>query len=182
EAVLGRTGTSKASTPAFAMSCSTARIFYMTERDGPMTSKAFHALFGRIGARAKMQFPIHPHMLRHGCGYAPARLGSATRTSSTPCATLRGCPLFALQASQRVYLVTLHRMDTRYSRVRTEEFTVAGADRPPLRFSTIFCPYFEPTSELSILSSLVSTERLVHGQPWPEVSRPGWPQRGSSGP
>src|SRR5262249_54696606 len=34
---------------------------FMTERDGPMTPKAFHALFGRIGARAKMQFPIHPH-------------------------------------------------------------------------------------------------------------------------
>ena len=41
---------------------------FMTEREGPMTPKAFHALFGRIGARAKMQFPIHPHMLRHGCG------------------------------------------------------------------------------------------------------------------
>src|SRR5262245_24217596 len=63
---------------------------FMTERDGPMTPKAFHALFGRIRARAKMQFPIHPHMLRHGCGYALAnatthgryRLGSVTRTSS----------------------------------------------------------------------------------------------------
>ena len=30
---------------------------FMTERDGPMTPKAFHALFGRIGARAKMRFP-----------------------------------------------------------------------------------------------------------------------------
>jgi type 1 fimbriae regulatory protein FimE len=29
---------------------------FMTERDAPMTPKAFHALFGRIGARAKMQF------------------------------------------------------------------------------------------------------------------------------
>src|SRR6266566_3583466 len=29
-----------------------------------------HALFGRIGSRAKMQFPIQPQMLRHGCGYA----------------------------------------------------------------------------------------------------------------
>jgi type 1 fimbriae regulatory protein FimE len=27
---------------------------FMTERDGPMTPKAFHALFGRIGERAKM--------------------------------------------------------------------------------------------------------------------------------
>ena len=44
----------------------------MTERDGPMTPKAFHALFGRIGARTKMQFSIHPHMLRHGCGYPAA--------------------------------------------------------------------------------------------------------------
>jgi integrase len=70
---------------------------FMTERDGPMTPKAFHALFGRIGSRAKMQFPVHPHMLRHGCGYALANAGHDTRalqawlghknTSSTPCAT-----------------------------------------------------------------------------------------------
>jgi Phage integrase family len=45
---------------------------FMTERDGPMTPKAFHALFGRIGVRAGMPFPVHPHMLRHGCGYALA--------------------------------------------------------------------------------------------------------------
>ena len=51
----------------------------MSERDGPMTPKAFHALFGRIGSRAKMQFPIHPHMLRHGCGYALANAGHDTR-------------------------------------------------------------------------------------------------------
>jgi integrase len=52
---------------------------FMTERDGPMTPKAFHALFGRIGARARMPFPIHPHMLRHGCGYALANAGHDTR-------------------------------------------------------------------------------------------------------
>jgi site-specific recombinase XerD len=51
----------------------------MTERDGPMTPKAFHALFGRIGARAKTPFPIHPHMLRHGGGYALANAGHDTR-------------------------------------------------------------------------------------------------------
>src|SRR5262245_60612022 len=53
---------------------------FMTERDGPMTPKAFHALFGRIGMRAKMPFPIHPHMLRHGCGYALANAGHDTRS------------------------------------------------------------------------------------------------------
>ena len=42
-------------------------------------TKAFHALFGRIGAHAKMPFPIHPHMLRHGCGYALANAGHDTR-------------------------------------------------------------------------------------------------------
>src|SRR5256886_11482128 len=51
---------------------------FMTERDGSMTPKAFPALFGRIGARAKMQFPIHPHMLRPGCWYAHADAGPDT--------------------------------------------------------------------------------------------------------
>jgi integrase len=45
-----------------------------------MTPKAFHALFGRIGARAKMPFPILPHMLRHGCGYALANADHDTRS------------------------------------------------------------------------------------------------------
>jgi site-specific recombinase XerD len=52
---------------------------FMTERDGPMTPKAFYALFGRIGERAKMPFSVHPHMLRHGCGYALANAGHDTR-------------------------------------------------------------------------------------------------------
>jgi len=44
--------------------CGPSPYVFQFERDGPMTPKAFHALFGRIGSRAKMQFPIHPHMLR----------------------------------------------------------------------------------------------------------------------
>src|SRR5215475_11850442 len=57
----------------------------------------------------------------------------------------------------------------RYSRVRTEEFTVVGADRPPLRFSTIFCPRSKTTSELSAIprrSALIPSRTLVHGPPW----------------
>jgi integrase len=53
---------------------------FMTERGGLMTPKAFYALFSRIGARTKMPFPIHPHMLRHGCGYALANAGHDTRS------------------------------------------------------------------------------------------------------
>src|SRR5437899_4980642 len=52
---------------------------FMTERGGPMTPKAWHPLFARIGVWAKMPFPIHPHMLRHGCGYALANAGHDTR-------------------------------------------------------------------------------------------------------
>jgi Phage integrase family len=71
-----------------------------------MTPKAFHALFGRIGVWAKMPFPVHPHMLRHGCGYALANAGHDTRALQawlghknpywlTPCASQpiqRPCP------------------------------------------------------------------------------------------
>src|SRR5262245_9280409 len=53
---------------------------FMTERGGPMTPKAFGALFGRIGVRVKMPFAVHPHMLRHGCGYALANAGHDTRS------------------------------------------------------------------------------------------------------
>src|SRR5215831_20395651 len=51
----------------------------------------------RLGERAGMAFPIHPHMLRHACGYALANAGHDTRalqawlgaiaTSSIQCAT-----------------------------------------------------------------------------------------------
>jgi hypothetical protein len=53
---------------------------FMTERGGPMTPKGFHALLGRIGVWAGMPFPVHPHMLRHGCGYALANAGHDTRS------------------------------------------------------------------------------------------------------
>ena len=31
------------------------------------------------GSGQKMQFPVHPHMLRHGCGYVLANPGHDTR-------------------------------------------------------------------------------------------------------
>ena len=44
-----------------------------------MTPKSFHALIARLGERAGMPFPIHPHMLRHACGLALANAGHDTR-------------------------------------------------------------------------------------------------------
>jgi type 1 fimbriae regulatory protein FimB/type 1 fimbriae regulatory protein FimE len=53
---------------------------FMSERGAPMTPKAWHALFVRIGRWAKLPFDVHPHMLRHACGYALANRGVDTRT------------------------------------------------------------------------------------------------------
>jgi integrase len=52
---------------------------FTSERGGPMTPKSFHALMVRVGDRAGMPFPIHPHMLRHACGFALANAGHDTR-------------------------------------------------------------------------------------------------------
>jgi type 1 fimbriae regulatory protein FimB/type 1 fimbriae regulatory protein FimE len=34
----------------------------------------------RTGKAAKLPFPVHPHMLRHGCGYKLANQGEDTRS------------------------------------------------------------------------------------------------------
>jgi type 1 fimbriae regulatory protein FimB/type 1 fimbriae regulatory protein FimE len=52
---------------------------FATERDGPFTPDAANRLIKRIGARAGFDFPVHCHMLRHGCGYALANAGHDTR-------------------------------------------------------------------------------------------------------
>ena len=52
---------------------------FTSERGGPMTPKSFHTLISRLGERAGMPFPIHPHMLRHACGFALANAGHDTR-------------------------------------------------------------------------------------------------------
>ena len=52
---------------------------FATERSGPMSAKSLHTLISRLGERARMPFPIHPHMLRHACGYALANAGHDTR-------------------------------------------------------------------------------------------------------
>jgi integrase len=52
---------------------------FATERGGPFTTDAVNRLIKRIGARAGFAFPVHAHMLRHGCGYALANKGHDTR-------------------------------------------------------------------------------------------------------
>jgi integrase len=52
---------------------------FLTERGGPMSPVGFHHLIQRLGKAAGMPFVIHPHMLRHACGFALANAGHDTR-------------------------------------------------------------------------------------------------------
>jgi len=52
---------------------------FTSERGGPIAPKSFHTLIMRLGERASMPFPIHPHMLRHACGFKLANDGHDTR-------------------------------------------------------------------------------------------------------
>ena len=53
---------------------------FTTERGGPFTPDAINRLVKTIGAKTGIGFPVHFHMLRHGCGYAMANAGEDTRT------------------------------------------------------------------------------------------------------
>jgi integrase len=48
------------------------------ERAGPFTTD-FARLVERVGAEAGLPFKVHPHMLRHACGFALANKGHDTR-------------------------------------------------------------------------------------------------------
>jgi integrase len=55
-------------------------FIFVTERSGPLTRSTVNKLVARAGREAKMEFPVHPHMLRHACGYYLANKGIDTRT------------------------------------------------------------------------------------------------------
>jgi integrase len=48
---------------------------FVSERGGPMAREAFQRLVERAGRAAKIGFAVHPHMLRHACGYRLANEG-----------------------------------------------------------------------------------------------------------
>ena len=52
---------------------------FVTERGGPMTDSNVRKLVARAGKLARTSFPVHPHMLRHACGYKLANDGHDTR-------------------------------------------------------------------------------------------------------
>jgi site-specific recombinase XerD len=56
-----------------------SRYAFVTERLAPMTTAGFRKLVARISEKAKFPFPVHPHMLRHACGFKLANDGQDTR-------------------------------------------------------------------------------------------------------
>jgi type 1 fimbriae regulatory protein FimB/type 1 fimbriae regulatory protein FimE len=52
---------------------------FTTERRGAMTDSAVRKIIARAGEQAKLGFPVHPHMLRHACGFKLANEGHDTR-------------------------------------------------------------------------------------------------------
>ncbi len=52
---------------------------FVTERGGPLTDSTVRKLVARAGRKAGLPFPVHPHMLRHACGFKLANDGHDTR-------------------------------------------------------------------------------------------------------
>lgn len=55
-------------------------FIFVSERGAPFTVSGLAKLIERAGIEAKMPFKVHPHMLRHACGYVLANRGTDTRT------------------------------------------------------------------------------------------------------
>jgi len=53
---------------------------FVTERRSPFSTKGFASLIERAGRAAGFKFGVHPHMLRHSCGYKLASDGHDTRS------------------------------------------------------------------------------------------------------
>jgi len=56
------------------------RYVFLSERGAPMSPVGFRRMLERLGKAAKMAFGVHPHMLRHACGFKLANQGVDTRS------------------------------------------------------------------------------------------------------
>jgi hypothetical protein len=51
---------------------------FVSERGAPFATSGFAKMVARVGVEARFKFRVHPHMLRHACGYALANKGHDT--------------------------------------------------------------------------------------------------------
>lgn len=54
-------------------------FLFVSARGGPMAARTVHTIVARAGQDAGLDFPVHPHMLRHARGYQLASKGVDTR-------------------------------------------------------------------------------------------------------
>jgi type 1 fimbriae regulatory protein FimB/type 1 fimbriae regulatory protein FimE len=54
-------------------------FLFVSERGSPMTVSNFQKLMSRAGEAAGLKIKVHPHMLRHACGFTLANAGKDTR-------------------------------------------------------------------------------------------------------
>ncbi len=54
-------------------------FIFLTERGGPFTTIGFAFMVSRVGKKAGFSTKVHPHQLRHACGYVLANAGHDTR-------------------------------------------------------------------------------------------------------
>ena len=52
---------------------------FISERKAPLSTRSIRQIIARAGELAKIPFPVHPHQLRHACGYYLASQGHDTR-------------------------------------------------------------------------------------------------------
>lgn len=55
-------------------------FIFTSERGAPFGTAGFARMIERAGRAAGLPFKVHPHMLRHACGYALANKGHDTRS------------------------------------------------------------------------------------------------------
>jgi len=55
-------------------------MMIVSERGTPFATAGFARMVQRAGKEAKLAIKLHPHMLRHACGYALANKGHDTRS------------------------------------------------------------------------------------------------------
>ena len=53
-----------------------SKFVFMTERGAPMSADGFAAMLSRAAASCNFPFSVHPHMLRHACGFHLASNGA----------------------------------------------------------------------------------------------------------
>jgi len=55
-------------------------FLFLSERGSPMTVSNFQKLINRACEAARLKIKVHPHMLRHACGFHQANAGRDTRS------------------------------------------------------------------------------------------------------